>query len=53
MYDDAKNSELDMLSDLKNQAVIYMWFNKITGKVYIGSAIDGKKRLYRYFALQF
>lgn len=49
MYDDAKNSELDMLSDLKNQAVIYMWFNKITGKVYIGSAIDGKKRLYRYF----
>ena len=38
-----------MLSDLKNQAVIYMWFNKITGKVYIGSAIDGKKRLYRYF----
>lgn len=39
-----------MLSDLKNQAVIYMWFNKITGKVYIGSAIDGKKRLYRYFS---
>jgi len=38
-----------MLSDLKNQAVIYMWFNKITGKVYIGSAIEGKKRLSRYF----
>lgn len=26
-----------------------MWFNKITGKVYIGSAIYGKKRLSRYF----
>ena len=26
-----------------------MWFNKITGKVYIGSAIDGQKRLSRYF----
>lgn len=38
-----------MLSDLKNQAVIYMFFNKITGKVYIGSAIDGKARLSRYF----
>lgn len=39
-----------MLTDLKNQAVIYMWFcDKITGKVYIGSAIDGKKRLSRYF----
>ena len=38
-----------MLSDLKYQAVIYMWFNKITGKVYIGSAIDGKKRLSRYY----
>lgn len=24
VYDDAKNSKLDMLSDLKNQAVIYM-----------------------------
>lgn len=38
-----------MLSDLKNQAIIYMWFNKITGKVYIGSAIDGKARLARYY----
>lgn len=26
-----------------------MWFNKITGKVYIGSAIDGKVRLSRYY----
>ena len=49
VYDDANNSKLDMLRDLKNQAVIYMWFNKITGKVYIGSAIDGQKRLSRYF----
>lgn len=38
-----------MLSNLKNQTVIYMWFNKITGKVYIGSAIDGKARLSRYY----
>jgi group I intron endonuclease len=49
VYDDANSSRIDMLSDLKNQAVIYMWFNKITGKVYIGSAIDGKKRLSRYY----
>lgn len=49
VYDDAKNSKFDMLSDFKNQAIIYMWFNKNTGKVYIGSAIDGKKRLSRYF----
>jgi len=49
VYDDANHSKLDMLRDLKNQAVIYMWFNKITGKVYIGSAIDGSKRLSRYY----
>lgn len=26
-----------------------MWFNKITGRVYIGSAIDGSKRLSNYY----
>ena len=26
-----------------------MWFNKITGKVYIGSAINGTKRLSTYY----
>lgn len=26
-----------------------MWFNKITGSVYIGSAVDGRARLSRYY----
>ena len=48
VYHDAKKSKLDMLSDLKTK-LCNMWFNKITGKVYIGSAIEGKKRLSRVF----
>ena len=28
-----------------------MWFNKITGQVYIGSGINGSTRLANYFSL--
>ena len=49
MYNNAKESKLDIVRDFKNQTIIYMWFNKITGKVYIGSGFDGSSRLSRYF----
>lgn len=32
-----------------NKTIIYMWFNKITGKVYIGSAVDGARRISTYY----
>lgn len=28
-----------------------MWFNKITGKVYVGSYVNGSRRLSGYFQL--
>lgn len=49
IYDDAQESKSDMLKDLKNKAIIYMWFNKITGKVYIGSSSNGSKRISTYY----
>lgn len=49
VYDNAKESKIDMARDFKNKTIIYMWFNKITGKVYIGSGLNGSSRLSRYF----
>lgn len=49
IYDDAQESKLDMLKDFKNKVIIYMWFNKITGKVYIGSSSDGSRRISTYY----
>lgn len=49
IYDDAQESKSDMLKDFKNKVIIYMWFNKITGKVYIGSSSNGSKRLSTYY----
>jgi len=51
MYENAEESKLAITSDFKQKTIIYMWFNKVTGKVYIGSAVDGSKRLSRYFQL--
>jgi len=49
VYPDASVSKYDIYKDLKDIAIIYMWFNKITGRVYIGSAVNGSKRLSTYY----
>jgi group I intron endonuclease len=49
VYDDAEKSKSDMLRDFKQRAIIYMFYNKVTGKVYVGSSADGHKRLNSYF----
>lgn len=49
LYEDAQEFKLNILKDFKEKTIIYMWFNKITGKVYIGSAVDGAKRLSTYY----
>lgn len=49
LYDNAKEFKSNIIKDFKEKTIIYMWFNKITGKVYIGSAVDGAKRLSTYF----
>ena len=49
MYHDASVSKSDIYKDLKDVSIIYMWFNQITGRVYIGSAVNVSKRLSTYF----
>lgn len=49
VYHDASISKFDIYKDFKDVSIIYMWFNKITGRVYIGSGVNGSKRLSTYF----
>lgn len=49
VYPDAAVSKSDIYKYLKDLSIIYMWFNKITGRVYIGSAVNGSKRLSTYY----
>lgn len=38
------------IKDFKGKTIIYMWFNKVTGDVYVGSGLDGGNRLISYLA---
>lgn len=49
VYHDACVSKFDIYSDFKDVSIIYMWFNKITGRIYIGCGVNGSKRLSTYF----
>jgi group I intron endonuclease len=49
VYEDAEKSKSDMLRDFQNQTIIYMFYNKVTGKVYVGSGSDGSRRLSNYY----
>ena len=49
IYSDALASKPNIIKDFKKVSLIYMWFNKDTGRVYIGSAIDGSRRLATYY----
>lgn len=49
VYHDVSVSKFDIYKDFKDVSIIYMWFNKITGRVYIGSGVNGSKRLSTYF----
>ena len=35
IYKNALLSKSDMIKDFKNKTIIYLWFNKVTGKVYV------------------
>lgn len=47
-YLDAKLFKWDIINNFKNNTVIYMWFNKLTGQVYVGSALKGRIGLNSY-----
>ena len=49
VYINASLSKSNITKDFKDVSIIYMWFNKTTGKVYIGSAINGFRRLATYY----
>lgn len=48
VYEDASLCKPDFKS-YRNKSIIYMWFNKVNGRVYIGSAYNGYNRLLSYY----
>lgn len=48
-YSNTEIDKINILNQNKNKAGIYIWKNVITGKSYVGSAIDLSKRLKFYF----
>jgi group I intron endonuclease len=48
-YENAKASKLELLKFIKDKTIIYMWYNKVTDSVYIGSAVEGRQRIIGYY----
>jgi hypothetical protein len=48
-YDNADTDKLRILSENKGKIGVYMWINLETGKRYIGSSVDLKRRFLEYF----
>lgn len=51
VYDDALLFKSEMIKDFKGKTIIYMWFNKVTGDVYVGSGWNGSNRIRSYFSI--
>jgi L-fucose mutarotase/ribose pyranase (RbsD/FucU family) len=49
VFKNVKEDKLTILETIKGKSGIYMWNNKTTNKIYIGSSIDLKRRLASYF----
>jgi group I intron endonuclease len=50
VYSNAETDKLQILSDNKGRAGIYMWTHKESNKMYVGSATDLSLRLGKYFS---
>lgn len=50
IYNNVDNNKSKILSDNKGRAAIYIWTNTLSGKRYVGSAIDLSKRLRDYYS---
>jgi excinuclease UvrABC nuclease subunit len=48
-YDNAEELKSLILLNNKNKSGIYKWENKISGELYIGSAVDLNKRMLEYY----
>lgn len=49
VYSEPKLEKASILTDNKGESGVYMWTNKVNGKIYIGSSVDLSKRLRNYF----
>ena len=49
VYSEHKSDKASILTDNKGKSCVYMWTNKVNGKIYIGSSVDLSKRLRNYF----
>lgn len=49
IYNNADNDKLRILFENKGKTGIYMWTHNLSGKIYIGSAVDLSKRLKNYY----
>ena len=52
-YLNAKKEKINILKENSDKSGIYEWNNLITGKSYIGSAMNLKKRLKDYFSINY
>lgn len=52
-YKNSDTDKADILQDNKGKTGIYMWYNKKSGKSYIGSSIDLSKRFSSYYSLPY
>ena len=52
-YKNADTEKLQILTDNKNKAGVYLWLHKESGNMYIGSAINLSKRLKDYYSISY
>jgi group I intron endonuclease len=53
IYHNADVNKLQILSDNKEKAGIYMWTQNESDKRYIGSVVDLSKRLFNYYSIAY
>lgn len=53
VYSDLKSEKASILTDNKGKSGVYMWTNKVNGKIYIGSSVNLSNRLRNYFNISY
>jgi GIY-YIG catalytic domain/Cytochrome C oxidase subunit II, transmembrane domain/NUMOD1 domain len=52
VYGNSDVQKFDILKENKDKSGIYLWRNLVNSKIYIGSAINLRRRLYIYYSLK-
>jgi len=48
-YDNADTQRLEILKENREKSGVYLWYNKVNGKKYIGSSVNLHKRFLQYY----